>query len=108
MGNLATRRDYTDVRDVARAYLTLATAPELTHDLYNVASGASHSGMEILEELSAALGRPTPAVEIDESLIRATDPPVIVGDASRLRSDTGWAPAVSFDKTIADSVAAAL
>ena len=108
VGNLATRRDYTDVRDVARAYITLATAPELTYDVYNVASGASHSGMEILEELSAAIGRPTPSIELNESLIRATDPPVIVGDASCLRSDTGWAPSVSFDKTIADTVAATL
>jgi GDP-4-dehydro-6-deoxy-D-mannose reductase len=105
VGNLATRRDYTDVRDVARAYLALATAPDLKYSVYNVASGASHSGMEILEQLTAAIGRPTPSIEIDESLIRVTDPPVIVGDASRLRSDTGWAPAVSFIQTIADTVA---
>jgi len=108
VGNLATRRDYTDVRDVARAYIALATAHELAHDVYNVASGTSRSGLEILEALSAALGRPAPSLEVDESLIRATDPPIIVGDASCLRFDTGWAPAVSFDKTIADTVAAAL
>jgi GDP-4-dehydro-6-deoxy-D-mannose reductase len=107
VGNLETRRDYTDVRDVARAYVALATAPELTHDVYNVASGSSHSGLEILEALSAALGRPTPPLEVDESLIRATDPPIIVGDASRLRSDTGWSPTVPFAATIADTVAAA-
>jgi GDP-4-dehydro-6-deoxy-D-mannose reductase len=108
VGNLATRRDYTDVRDVARAYLALATAPELAHDVYNVASGSSHSGLEILEALSAALDRPTPPLEVDESLIRATDPPIIVGDASRLRSDTGWSPTVPFATTIADTVAATL
>jgi GDP-4-dehydro-6-deoxy-D-mannose reductase len=108
VGNLATRRDYTDVRDVARAYLALATAPELAHDVYNVASGSSHSGLEILEALSAALGRATPPLEVDESLIRATDPPLIVGDAARLRSDTGWSPTVPFATTIADTVAATL
>lgn len=108
VGNLATRRDYTDVRDVARAYIALATAPELAHDVYNVASGTARSGLEILEALSAALGRPTPSLEVDESLIRATDPPIIVGDASRLRSDTGWSPRVPFSTTIADTVAAAL
>jgi len=107
VGNLATRRDYTDVRDVARAYLALATARELTYDVYNVASGTSRSGSEIVDALAAAIGRPTPSLDVDESLIRATDPPIIVGDASRLRSDTGWSPAVSFDQTIADTVAAA-
>ncbi len=106
VGNLATRRDYTDVRDVARAYLTLATASELAHPVYNVASGASRSGLEILEALSAALGRPVPPLDVDESLIRATDPPVIVGDASLLRADVGWEPAVPFETTIADTVAA--
>lgn len=104
VGNLETRRDYTDVRDVARAYIALATADELTHDVYNVASGTSRSGREILDALSAAIGRPAPSLEVDQSLIRATDPPVIVGDASRLRSDTGWLPAVTFEQTIADAV----
>ncbi len=107
VGNLATRRDYTDVRDVARAYLALATARELTYDVYNVASGSSRSGLEILGALAAAIGRPTPSLEVDESLIRATDPPIIVGDASRLTADTGWSPSVPFDQTIADAVAAA-
>lgn len=106
VGNLTTSRDYTDVRDVARAYLALATAPDLRHHVYNVASGASRSGMQILEALSAALGRPVPPLDVDESLIRATDPPVIVGDASRLTADTGWKPIIPFETTIVDSVAA--
>lgn len=105
VGNLETRRDYTDVRDVARAYLALATTSDLSYGLYNVASGASRSGGEILEALSAAVGQRTPLIEVDPALIRATDPPVIVGDASRLREDTGWAPEVSFETTIADAVA---
>lgn len=107
VGNLATRRDYTDVRDVARAYIALATVKELRHDVYNVASGTSRSGLEILQALSAALGRSAPPLEVDHSLIRATDPAIIEGDASRLRSDTGWSPAVPFGTTIADTVAAA-
>jgi GDP-4-dehydro-6-deoxy-D-mannose reductase len=60
VGNLDTRRDYTDVRDVARAYLALATAPRLAHDVYNVASGTARSGREILEALYEALEHPVP------------------------------------------------
>jgi nucleoside-diphosphate-sugar epimerase len=45
---------------------------------------------------------------VDDSRIRVTDPALIVGDSSRLRSDTGWFPAVSFQSTIADTVAAGL
>ncbi|MBF4561683.1 NAD-dependent epimerase/dehydratase family protein [Microbacterium sp. VKM Ac-2870] len=108
VGNLDTRRDYTDVRDVARAYLALATAPRLAHDVYNVASGTARSGREILEALYEALGQPVPPLEVDDSRIRVTDPALIVGNSSRLRSDTGWFPAVSFRSTIADTVAAGL
>lgn len=107
VGNLETRRDYTDVRDVARAYLALASADELADDTYNVASGVSRSGTEILEALCAALGRAVPPLEVDQSRVRATDPPLIVGDASRLRGETGWAATIPFEQTIADAVAAA-
>lgn len=104
-GNLATRRDYTDVRDVARAYLKLAFAPSLQHDTYNVASGVGRSGAEVLDALCAALERPRPSLDIDPRKIRATDPASIVGDASRLRDETGWEPQIDFARTIADIVA---
>lgn len=107
VGNLETRRDYTDVRDVAKAYLALTSTDELAHDIYNVASGVARSGAEILEVLCAALGRAAPPLEVDQSRVRATDPPLIVGDASRLRSETGWAATIPFEQTIADAVAAA-
>lgn len=106
VGNLATRRDYTDVRDVAAAYLALASAPSLAHDLYNVASGAARSGMDLLEMLTAARGIPLPELEVDPSRIRANDPEVIVGDASRLRNELGWRPRISLSTTISDVIAA--
>ncbi len=104
VGNLDTRRDYTDVRDVAGAYLALATAPELRHGLYNVASGTARSGRDVLDALCASLSIATPDIEVDSSRIRATDPAVIIGDATRLREDTGWAPEIGFSTTIADVV----
>ena len=105
VGNLATRRDYTDVRDVARAYLLLATAPSHENTLYNVASGVSRSGAWILERVCIALGRPVPHTEVDGSRIRATDPLEIVGDAGRMSREYAWSPQVPLERSIADAVA---
>jgi GDP-4-dehydro-6-deoxy-D-mannose reductase len=102
VGDLSTRRDYTDVRDVVRAYVSLATAPVLAHDLYNVSSGVSRSGTEVLSALCGALGVPVPPLAVDPASVRATDPSVIVGRADRIAGDVGWAPRIPFAQTIAD------
>ncbi|SDH48274.1 NAD-dependent epimerase/dehydratase family protein [Microbacterium pygmaeum] len=104
VGNLSTARDYTDVRDVARAYLALAAADHLPHTLYNVASGVARTGRELLSKLCDAVGIPVPPLEVDASRIRAADPARIVGDATRLRDDLGWAPRIPFSQTIADTI----
>ncbi|MBB3158800.1 GDP-4-dehydro-6-deoxy-D-mannose reductase [Microbacterium proteolyticum] len=106
VGNLDTRRDYSDVRDVARAYLSLAAAPSLSYDTYNVASGVARSGREVLAAICAALDIDEPPLHVDPSRIRPTDPISIRGDATRLRAETGWHPAVSFEQSIADAVVA--
>lgn len=106
VGDLTTRRDYTDVRDVARAYRMLATQPHLSHDIYNICSGRSLAGNDILTELLKASGLSPVDTEIDESRRRPNDPADIVGDNSRLREDTGWSPTLSIDETVADFLAA--
>lgn len=103
VGNLTTRRDYTDVRDVARAYLDLVFVPTLNHDTYNIASGVSRSGHDILGALCAAIGREIPPLRVDGSKIRPTDPASIAGDATRLRLDTGWAPRYDFGVSASDA-----
>ena len=102
VGNLTTRRDYTDVRDVARAYRMLATQPHLSHSIYNICSGRSLAGNDILTELLKASGLSCVDTEIDESRLRPDDPAEIVGDNSRLRDDLGWTPRFSIEDTIAD------
>lgn len=104
-GNIDTRRDYTDVRDVARAYLRMISAPTLQNGVYNVASGRSRSGREILELVCRSLGVDVPEVRIDPSRTRATDPSVIVGDNTRIASELGWRPEIPLDQTVADAVA---
>ena len=104
VGNIDTRRDYTDVRDIVRAYGKLALADSLQHTVYNVCSGSSVSGTEILDKLKAAMDLPNVTFEIDPSLVRPTDIENIVGDSSRLKEEIGWEPQIPLQQTIADFI----
>jgi GDP-4-dehydro-6-deoxy-D-mannose reductase len=107
VGDLGTARDYTDVRDVARAYLQLLLVPRHDQLIYNIASGKARTGRQILDEIANALSIPVPKVVVDESRIRPGDARLIVGDASRLTRETGWMPQVPFAQSIRDAVDAA-
>lgn len=104
-GNLRAERDYTDVRDVARAHITLATAPAHRHVTYNISTGVPHSGEEILRVISDSLGRDDVSTIVDPARIRPNDPPRIAGDSSRLQSEFGWHPTISWDQSVRDYVA---
>ena len=107
VGNLDTARDYTDVRDVATAYLTLAFAHTHQHDTYNVATGTAHTGREVLTTIAKALGRPVPPTTVDPARLRPNDPLTIVGDATRLRNEYDWEPAVAWTQSIEERIAQA-
>ena len=101
-GNLEPIRDFLDVRDVAQAYLSLLVHGE-PGEIYNVASGAGLSLQAIFLRLAELIGvRATP--EVDRELTRTADLPHLVGDASRLRQRTGWAPRYTLDQTLQDLV----
>lgn len=107
VGNLKTRRDYTDVRDIVRAYVLLATAPKdlLHYHLYNVCSGVSRSGEEILHGLQSTVPNTGHIqVVVDKARMRPNDPPELKGSYGRLKADVGWTPFVSFSQTIQDFV----
>lgn len=104
VGNLNTERDYTDVRDVVRAYVLLATTPKLSHQLYNVCSGKSVSGNKILSLLKQNLNKDNLEVVVDSKKIRPKDPLVVRGDNQRIRTDTGWKPTFEISSTINDYV----
>lgn len=104
VGNIKTRRDYTDVRDVVAAYRMAATAPSLSHNTYNVSSGKSVSGSDIIDALKKLMGKEPVEVSVDEERIRPNDPKDIVGDSSRLHADTGWTPRIPLQQTLEDCV----
>lgn len=100
VGRLDARRDYVDVRDVARALTLLVTArPE--HDEYNVASGVARATQEGLDVLLGLARRPMTVVP-DPARMRPADVLVQIGDSGRLREATGWEPVVPFERTMAD------
>lgn len=104
VGDLSTRRDYTDVRDVARAYVDVVEAPRLEGRLLNICSGRSTSGHELLRLLARSLGVAEPETYIDPARRRPVDAADIVGDASELGRQVGWFPRISIADSVADFV----
>jgi GDP-4-dehydro-6-deoxy-D-mannose reductase len=100
-GSPDTRRDYTDVRDVVRAYRLLA---ETGGGVLNVCSGRTASARELVAALGVAVGVEVEHV-IDERLVRAHEVVEVRGDARRLRELTGWKPEIPLETTLADTVA---
>ena len=105
VGDLTARRDITDVRDVVRAYEALLD-PSVPAGTYNVASGRAVEMQEVLDILVGLAACPI-EVERDPERLRPAELPVLSGDASRLRAATGWAPTISLEQTLADTLQAA-
>lgn len=99
VGNLHAVRDFLDVEDVVSAYLALLD-PEVPANVYNVASGVPRRVGEVLETLRDLAGLGASAVEIDVEPARWRPPDAAVGDASRLRAATGWAPRTPLRETL--------
>jgi GDP-4-dehydro-6-deoxy-D-mannose reductase len=100
VGNLDARRDLTDVRDTVRAYVALM-ARGRPGRVYNVCSGQARVVREVLDALVARCRLPV-TIEVDPGRLRPNDVPVVLGSAARLQEETGWEPAVPFDRTLAD------
>jgi GDP-4-dehydro-6-deoxy-D-mannose reductase len=100
VGNLAARRDFTDVRDVVVAYRLLAERGE-PGEAYNVCSGRAVAISDIAQRLLAMATRPM-RLEVDPALHRPVDVPVLLGDNSKLGATTGWAPTIPLDTTLRD------
>ena len=101
-GNLDTRRDYTDVRDIVRAYRMLAERAE--PGVYNVCSGVSRSARELIAALSELADVPVEP-EVDPAKLRAHEVMEIRGSARKLQAATGWKPEIPLEQTLRDTLA---
>lgn len=100
VGNLDAVRDFTDVRDMVRAYW-LAVQRARPGEVYNIATGNGITIRAMLDKL-IALARVEVRVETDPARLRPSDVEVLIGDSSKFRGDTGWEPRIPFDQTLAD------
>lgn len=100
VGNLEAARDFTDVRDVVRAYRLLAEKG-VAGEVYNIASGRAVAISEVARLLTDLAAAPVELVQ-DPELMRPVDVPLLLGDATRLSEATGWAPELALEATLAD------
>jgi GDP-4-dehydro-6-deoxy-D-mannose reductase len=104
VGNLTPQRDFTDVRDVVRAYRLLVERGT-AGDVYNVCSGQAVAVEEVARRL-IALAHADLHLEVDPARVREVETPVLLGSPAKLAAATGWAPERLLDDTLADVLAA--
>lgn len=100
VGNLDSRRDFVDVRDVVRAYHSIVRQGQ-PGQVYNVCSGQAVSIQACLDQLLRLAGV-TISVEQDPDRMRPSDIPVSVGDGSLLLQQTGWHPTIPLAQSLTD------
>lgn len=102
VGNLETSRDFTDVRDIVRAYFLILTQGQ-PGERYNVCSGESHKISDILKML-LEISSIDPEIQPIPELMRPADLPVVTGDYSKLRSLGDWRPSISLGQSLKDTL----
>jgi GDP-4-dehydro-6-deoxy-D-mannose reductase len=108
-GNSDTRRDFTDVRDVVRAYRLLGQAlvsgkPGAAGGVFNVSSGRSVSAGDQVKLLAELLAPIEVRHTVDPARVRASEVMDLRGDPSRLHALTGWEPQIPLRQTMADAI----
>lgn len=103
VGNLAGRRDLTDVRDTVRAYRAIAERGTPGR-VYNVCAGQAYRLSDVLDMLRSQSRVPID-VRVDPARFRPHDAPLVLGDRTRITGELGWIPQVPMDRTLADLLA---
>jgi GDP-4-dehydro-6-deoxy-D-mannose reductase len=100
VGNLEAKRDFSDVRDIVRAYWLCLEKGE-DGEVYNIGSGVSRPIKEVLDVL-LSLSKVKVGVEVDQKRLRPSDVPILLSDSSKFIGLTGWKPEIPFRKTLSD------
>jgi GDP-4-dehydro-6-deoxy-D-mannose reductase len=100
VGNLESVRDFTDVRDMVRAYW-LALEQGGAGEVYNICSGRGYTARQVLDIL-LDLAHVKVRVQEDPARMRPSDVTLLVGDCSKFQNVTGWRPTIPFEVTLKD------
>ena len=99
VGNLSVKRDFTDVRDIVKAYRLILENGAT--GIYNVCSGKSHKLKILLDEMLKIAGV-NAVIKTDDGLFRENENPDLYGSFEKLRKVTGWEPTIKMDQTLKD------
>lgn len=102
VGNLSTKRDFTDVRDVVKAYSLLIRKGK-AGETYNVGTGHAVTIEEVLKQI-IGLSKKEISVKVDPNKIRPVDVPIIEADISKIYEVTGWKPKIPLWQTIQETL----
>src|ERR1035437_6009805 len=102
VGNLEAKRDFTDVRDIVKAYSLLMEKGEFG-EVYNIGSGTSYKISEILDML-LSFSSAKITVEVDRTLFRPIDDPELICDPTKINRLTGWKAEIPIEKTLKDTL----
>lgn len=100
VGNLEAKRDFTDVRDMVRAYV-LALEKCEPGEVYNICSGKAWTIQKTLDHL-LSMSKAKIEVREDPARLRPSDVPILLGDNSKFVKATGWQPTIPFEQTLKD------
>ena len=100
VGNLEAKRDFSDVRDIVKAYLLAAEKCD-NGEIYNICSGKAWAISEVLDML-IKMSNVKVDVKQDPSRLRPSDVPNLVGDYTKFKEKTGWKPEIPFEITLRD------
>lgn len=103
VGNLSAKRDFTDVRDIVRAY-SLLLKKGVRGEIYNVGSGKAVAIQDLLDKI-LELSDSNIRVETDVARLRPVDVPVIEADIEKIKQATGWKPEISLEDTLREVLA---
>lgn len=100
VGNLEAKRDFSDVRDIVRAYwLCLEKGEE--GEVYNIGKGKAYSMQEVLDML-LSMSKVNVKVQVDPQRLRPSDVPILISDSTKFRKLTGWKPEIPFRDSLHD------
>lgn len=100
VGNLEAKRDFTDVRDIVRAYW-LAAEKGVDGEVYNIGTGKAMAMKEMLDIL-LSLSKAKVKIKVDPERLRPSDVPILQSDCSKFVRLTGWKPQIPLEQTFKD------
>lgn len=102
VGNLEAKRDFTDVRDMVKAYVLVVERGQVG-DVYNIGSGISYKIADILNQLTS-MSSAKIEIKNDPTLFRPSDDPELVCDNNKFVKVTNWKPEISLEKTLKETL----